>query len=58
VTTLDWILVCFITWGPLLGFLAGAELANRHDRQMRRATDVRIHKPPDGLGVRETGDRR
>jgi hypothetical protein len=34
-TTLDWILVCFITWGPLLGFLAGAELANRHDRRMR-----------------------
>jgi len=37
VTTRDWILVVFITWAPILSFLIGAEVANRHDRRMRDA---------------------
>jgi len=37
-TTLQWIAVIVLACGPLLAFLAGAELANRHDLRARRAT--------------------
>lgn len=57
-STLDWIVSVFLAAGPVLAFWAGAELAHRHDRHLRRDLERRFANHLRPLPSAPARDRR